>query len=117
MLGAAVAAAELHLAPEHEGLQQQLLGRIDNVIASARSRGVPLASTDRTPIFYVPCGDARRAIGLSQRLRELGIYACTSVFPAVSEREAGIRFTVSLHNTDDDVAQLMQALDALIVRA
>ncbi|MET0340392.1 MAG: aminotransferase class I/II-fold pyridoxal phosphate-dependent enzyme [Polyangiales bacterium] len=114
MLGAAVAAAALHLAPDHEALQQQLFARIDLLIARARAHDVPLASVDRTPIFYVPTGEARRTIVLAQRLRERGFYACPSVFPAVSEREAGVRLTVSLHNTEEDIEDLMRTFNVLL---
>jgi 7-keto-8-aminopelargonate synthetase-like enzyme len=109
MLGAAVASAQLHLDGSFEALQQQLMKRIDQVLALARSSGVELASYDRTPIFFMPCGTAHRAFGLVHKLRAHGIYACASVFPAVAEDQAGIRFTVSLHNQEQDIVQLMAA--------
>ena len=110
MLGAAVASAELHLAPTFAEEQRRLLDRIDLTLSLCRERGVPLSAHDRTPIFFVPCGAAKRAFAAADQLRACGIYACVSVFPAVAENAAGIRFTISLHNEEQDIAQLVLAL-------
>ncbi len=109
MLGAAVASAELHLDPSFASLQHELLQRIDHVLALGAHWGIPFAATERSPIFFMCCGSPERAFALSQRLWERGIYVCVSTFPAVAERDAGIRFTVSLHNSEDDIATLMRA--------
>jgi hypothetical protein len=45
-------------------------------------------------------------------LRRQGIYTCVSVFPAVPQNQAGLRITISLHNTVSDIEQLMAALAA-----
>lgn len=110
MLGAAVASAELHLREEFASMQQRLMLKIDLALDLCESRGVPLASRDRTPIFFVPCGKAERAFAVAERLHAAGIYACVSVFPAVAENAAGVRFTVSLHNEDADIVELVRAL-------
>jgi 7-keto-8-aminopelargonate synthetase-like enzyme len=110
MLGAAVASAELHLSPSFEAAQQQLMQRIDLINALARSAGLALASYDRSPIFFVQCGSREKTFAVAHRLRSFGIYACISVFPAVADHDAGIRFTVSLHNTDEDIGSLVKAL-------
>jgi 7-keto-8-aminopelargonate synthetase-like enzyme len=103
MLGAAAASAELHLTPEFESLQANLRERIDLVVSTARTLELPLASDDRTPIFFVRCGASSAAFGLARTLQSGGVYACASAFPAVPQNQAGIRFTVSLHNTPEDV--------------
>jgi 7-keto-8-aminopelargonate synthetase-like enzyme len=117
MLGAAVAAAELHLDGAFASLQQRLMEKIDLTLALCRERGVVLSSYDRTPIFFVHCGAARRAFQVAERLRSSGIYACVSVFPAVAENAAGIRFTISVHNEAEDIARFVDALAAEVQMA
>lgn len=110
MLGAAVASAQLHLAPEHARLQQQLIERVQLINALASELGVELASRDETPIFFVHCGQMEDCFALVRRLRGRGFYVCPAFFPAVSRDQSGVRFTVSLHNTAEDIEQLMTAI-------
>jgi 7-keto-8-aminopelargonate synthetase-like enzyme len=110
LLGAALASAQLHLTPEFPGLQQALLDRIDYAISIAPDHGVRFATQDRTPIFFVRCGPSSAAFTVAKALREQGLYTCISVFPAVPQNQAGIRFTLSLHNTRSDIDRLIEVL-------
>jgi 7-keto-8-aminopelargonate synthetase-like enzyme len=110
LLGAAVASAKFHLQPEFSDLQRALLDRIRLVLSLADELRVPVASKDPTPIFFVRGGAPAVTFGLAQALRAKGLYVCTSVFPAVPQNQSGIRFTVSLHNTESDIRYLMETL-------
>jgi 7-keto-8-aminopelargonate synthetase-like enzyme len=110
MLAAALASAELHLRPEFAQLQRRLLDRIRLVHDLGRVLGVPFASSAQSPIFFVRCGAPERTFALVRALREKGIYVCASVFPAVPQNQSGVRFTVSLHNTEADIEHLVTAL-------
>jgi len=112
LLGAAVASARLHLTQELGGLQRALVERIDHALALASERGMRFASSDRTPIFFVRCGASANAFSVAGALRRQGIYTCVSVFPAVPQNQAGVRFTLSLHNTPEDIERLIDALAA-----
>lgn len=107
MLGAAVASARLHLAPDFLARQERLMARIRWVIAEAATRRVPLADTDETPIFFLPCGTERRTRELLETLRNRGIYAGAVVPPFVDGPRAGVRFMVSVHNEREDVERLI----------
>ncbi len=109
-LGAAVASAKLHLAPEFSQLQEGLRERIGLVLSLAQTLGVPLASEAATPIFFVRGGASKVTFAIAQALRARGIYASASAFPAVAKNQSGIRFTISLHNTEADIGLLMTAL-------
>jgi 7-keto-8-aminopelargonate synthetase-like enzyme len=110
LLGAALASAELHLGSNFNLLQRSLLERIHLVNSLAREQGVPLASEDVSPIFFVKCGAPEVTFTLVRALESRGLYTSVAVFPAVPQNQSGIRFTVSLHNTMDDVRALMSAL-------
>jgi 7-keto-8-aminopelargonate synthetase-like enzyme len=110
MLGAAVASAKLHLAPDFAKLQQQLLDRIRLVVALAEELRVPLASVDATPIFFIVCHDVEVTYAVARAMRSRGIYVSISVYPAVPRDKCGIRFTITLHNAEDDIRFLMHSL-------
>lgn len=117
VLGAALASANLHVSTALPPLQQALMQRIDRVLALGEALGVPFASYDRTPIFFVKFGEASAALEAVTNLRRRGIYTCVSVFPAVPLNHAGVRFTVSVPNEMEDVEQLMLALADEVQRA
>jgi 7-keto-8-aminopelargonate synthetase-like enzyme len=110
MLGAAVASARLHLMPELAAMQRELAERIALVGTLANQLGVPLASTARTPIFFVPCGPDATAFALTRAMRASGICVCPAMFPIVPINHAGVRFTITRHNTEDDIHRLMRSL-------
>jgi 7-keto-8-aminopelargonate synthetase-like enzyme len=45
-----------------------------------------------------------------QRMRRAAFYVCPSLFPAVPVNQPAIRFTVTLHNTLEDVDAFVPAL-------
>ena len=110
VLGAALASANLHVSSALPPLQDALMERIDKVLALGEKFGVPFASNDRTPIFFVKFGEASAALQAVTNLRRRGIYTCVSVFPAVPLNHAGVRFTVSVPNSLEDIEHLMLAL-------
>jgi 7-keto-8-aminopelargonate synthetase-like enzyme len=114
MLGAAVASARLHNDPSFELLQHELAALIAHAWRAVGRRQIPLAGTDRTPIFMVPCDSPAIVFRTVNRLRDLGFYVCPSVFPAVPMNHPGIRFTITRHNAPADIDAFVDALaDAL----
>jgi 7-keto-8-aminopelargonate synthetase-like enzyme len=111
MLGAAVASAKLHLTQEFDGLQRRLSEQIDTLHALADHHDIQLASKDRTPIAFIPCGSDRAMYALFHALEQRGFFVAPAVFPAVPQDRAGLRLTVSLHNSARDTERLMAALD------
>jgi len=108
MLGAAVASAALHLRPDFSSLQHELATRIDLVLSLAQQLDIRFASDERSPVFFIHCGPLEDMFSLGQGLRARGIYVCPAAFPAVPRGESGIRFTVSLSNTEADIRYLME---------
>jgi len=110
LLGAALASAELHLSTEFSSLQRGLMDRIERAHALASQLGLKFASEDHTPIFFIRIGAENHAIALAKAMQDQGLYVCVSVFPAVARNQAGVRFTISSHNTPADIERLMGAL-------
>ena len=110
LLGAALASAKLHLQPEFAELQRGLARRIDRAHELARDLGVPFSATDRTPIIFVRCGASSVTFALAQAMSHAGFNVCISVFPAVPLNQGGVRLTMSMHNTLEDIDDMMGAL-------
>ena len=118
MLGVAAASARLHLDPSFPKLQAELAALIEHTWQALASTRIPLAGTDRTPIFMVPCDSPAIVFDTVRRLRDQGFYVCPSVFPAVPTNQPGIRFTITRHadpaSIDDFVATLAASLGEVI---
>jgi 7-keto-8-aminopelargonate synthetase-like enzyme len=111
LLAAAIASAKLHLSQELPILQRALFDRMKQAIDLGRKLNVPFEDTTVSPIFFVRCRTTEKTFSMIQSLRaEHGIYACPAFFPIVPRGHAGVRITISLHNTPEDVTTLIDAL-------
>jgi 7-keto-8-aminopelargonate synthetase-like enzyme len=111
LLGAAVASARIHLSEEIAKLQERLRRRIALCRDLLRERELPVLSSGEAPIFFVGTGLTATAQNLCGRLMRDGLYANVAQFPAVSTRGAGVRFTLTLHNRDEDIRRMVDAID------
>lgn len=108
-LGACLASAELHLRPEFETMQHELHQRMHFARELLGGARVAMTTNDATPIFMIQFDSAPTAASTVRTLRERGFYCCVSTFPAVPVNKPSIRFTLSRHNSFEDI-------EALIVR-
>ena len=117
MLGAIVASARLHRAPEVAARQALLLDRIRLFNRLAADAGLPVVSESEAPIRCVGAGVTSVAYRLTERLRSAGYYVNTAIFPAVPAKRCGARVTLTAHHTEDDVAGIVAALAEHLPRA
>lgn len=110
MLGAAVASARLHLSPEFSTLQHELRRLLETSATCIARAGLDLAADTLTPIFQAQCDSPRIVFAVAQQLRARGFYCCVCVFPAVPMNRPGLRFTVTRHNTIEDIETFIPAL-------
>ena len=109
-LGAALAAAELHLRPEFEDMQGELRDRVSFARAGlAQDRAQP-GHERRDPVLVIHYDSPDTAIATVQGLRERGFYTCVSTFPAVPMNRPSLRFTMSRHNSFSDIEALIAQL-------
>jgi 7-keto-8-aminopelargonate synthetase-like enzyme len=109
-LGSAVASAELHLSPEFAWMQAELHERIAYARRLIGQTELVLATDSATPIFMLHYDSVPAARAMVRKLRERGFFVCISTFPAVPLNKPSIRFTVSRHNSFDDIRDLVDAL-------
>jgi len=110
MLGAALASAHIHLSPEINVLQQELQGRIALCNDLIDLYELPIACHSESPIFNIKLGHPDVAGDMAKYLLEEGFYTNHAVYPAVSRRRSGIRFTLTRHLSAEDIRNLIEAI-------
>jgi 7-keto-8-aminopelargonate synthetase-like enzyme len=110
LLGAAIASARVHLSNEIRERQRRLMDRIRLFNNLAEQRGIPLGSTAETPIRFVKTGDTDATYRITANLMENGFYVNTAVYPAVSRGHGGLRVALTVHHTEDDLRDLVDAI-------
>jgi 7-keto-8-aminopelargonate synthetase-like enzyme len=112
-LGAGLASAKLHLSAEFEAMQAELRERVRCARAAIGAAGLELATDDATPVLVLHYDNIPAAQGVVRGLRERGFFTCISAFPAVPMNKPSVRFTVSRHNSYDDIRELVAGLGEL----
>lgn len=110
MLGAALASARIHLSPEIDGLQRELQDRIVLCNRLLKEYDIPVACSSQSPIFYIKLGLPHVAGEMAKYLLDDGFYTNHAVYPAVSRRQSGIRFTLTRHLSSEDIHGLVEAI-------
>ncbi len=110
VLGAAAASAKLHLSAEFSALQDELRERIDHARTIVDRCGLRTATEDRSPIVMVQYDASQVVTKIVSTLRARGFYTCPAVFPAVPMNKPSIRFTISRHNSFEDIEEFIETL-------
>lgn len=109
-LGAAVAAADIHLSSERDERERRLMESIDYVRDRLVEDQLPAMSLERTPLWFVRMGTPENAIELARRMMADGFFTNVSGFPLVPLGMDGIRFTNTLYHTEAHLERFMDAL-------
>ncbi len=112
-LGAAVASAELHLAPDFSDRQAELRRQIKLLGDLLAEADIEVADQAGTPIWYLPVGPAHATIELARRMLDADIYTNVALFPVVPHGYAGLRFTQTLYHSDADLMRFAETLAEL----
>lgn len=110
VIGASVASARIHLSGEIYQLQEALASLIaycNQVMAEAN---LPVISASASPIFFIGLGAPKVAYNMNARLMKDGIYVNLGIYPAVPETCTGLRFTITLHHTREDIDRLVERI-------
>ncbi|MEY4937252.1 MAG: hypothetical protein RIS64_3611 [Bacteroidota bacterium] len=114
VLGASIAAVKIMQSDESSELQRALQERIQYFIRTAQSLGLPLVDDARTPVFFIGVGTANMGYKISERLIKAGFYANLAGYPIVPDKNTGIRFTVTVHHTLEDIQRMLCVFAALL---
>lgn len=109
-LGASIASADIHLSDELAGLQAELVERILLVNDYSEEIGLPLASRQDTPLFFVKVGPVMSTISAGAVMLREGYFLNAAAFPAVPRNEGGLRFTVTRYNSPQQIIEMLDTL-------
>jgi len=109
-LGAAIASADIHLSPEHVERQEALLRKIEMAQSLLVQYDIPAADLSATPVWFVRIGSTDDVVDVMHSVMADGYYVNASAYPAVPLGEAGIRFTQTLHQSDEQLEGLIAAI-------
>ena len=110
VLGASIASAKIHLTDEIYERQRELSERIDYTNKLLKEYNLPLVADSKSPIFFIGLGLTKVGYNMVRRMMDEGFYVNLGIFPAVPETCTGIRFTITLNHTFNDIENLVKAL-------
>ena len=116
-LGAAIASARIHLSEEIYQYQTELQNKIAYFNALLKQTNLPLVHENNSPIFFIGTGSMDMGNYLVQELLLDGIYVNLATFPAVPAKNIGLRITISLNNSMEDIETLVDKLNFHFQRA
>jgi 8-amino-7-oxononanoate synthase len=102
----------LQLVKKDSWRREKLQVLISHFRTGAKELGLTLMDSC-TPIQPVVIGDAGRAVAISQMLNERGFYIAAIRPPTVPEGSSRLRITLSAMHTEEQIDQLLEALDAV----
>ena len=106
----AAALESLRMLREHPEWAAQLGRRADMIRDGLKDLGVDVGPSDATPVVPWIVGDSAEARRLSRGLAEAGVHVAPITYPAVAEREARLRFFVSLAHDEEQIRRTLEAV-------
>jgi len=109
-LGAAIAAARIHLSSEIIQMQEQLQDNILFASLMLAKYKLPVISKPGAAIFFVGVSLPKLGHNLVRRMLDAGFYVNLGVFPTVPMKQTGIRFTVTRLHTYREIESMIATL-------
>jgi 7-keto-8-aminopelargonate synthetase-like enzyme len=109
-LGAAIAAARIHLSSEIIQMQEQLQDNILFASLMLAKYKLPVISKPGAAIFFVGVSLPKLGHNLVRRMLDAGFYVNLGVFPTVPMKQTGIRFTVTRLHTYREIENMIATL-------
>jgi 7-keto-8-aminopelargonate synthetase-like enzyme len=109
-LGAAIAAAEIHLSPKLAEFQTKLKDNIRYTHSLLEKLGLPNLAEADSPIFFVGVGLPKIGYRLIEKMLSDGFMLNIGIFPAVPLKNTGVRFTITALHTIQQIEEMVSAL-------
>lgn len=87
-----------------------MVTQIDRVTTLLAQHSLPAVSWARTPVWLVRVGELNDMLEVARHMLDDGYFINVSGFPVVPVGMAGIRFTQTLLNTDEQIVGMIESL-------
>lgn len=105
-LGAGIACTKIHLSDEIYTLQNDLAEKLRYCHELLVQHNLPVISDERSPISFVGLGKPSVGYQMVKRLVQDGVYVNLAIFPAVPGNCTGLRISVTVHHTKEDIKRM-----------
>ncbi len=109
-LGAAVAAAKIHLTTEIDDMQEELRERIKFTNLMLKKYQIPVVAENNSAVFFVGVHLPKVGYNMVRRMLDAGYYVNLGIFPAVPMKNTGIRFTITRLHTFSQIEQMIRTM-------
>jgi 7-keto-8-aminopelargonate synthetase-like enzyme len=109
-LGAAIAAADIHLSKEIKDMQNDLHDNIKYANLLIKNAKLPLIKDLNSPVFFIGVGLHKIGYQLIKALLDDGFYTNLGAFPAVPMKNTGVRFTITRLHTFEQIEQMINSM-------
>ncbi len=109
-IGAGIASAKIHLSDEIIQRQAALREKLRYCHELLLEKKLPVVSHPEAPINFIGLGLIKVGVNMVNRIINDGFYVNLAMFPAVPDICTGLRFTITLHHTEEDIDKLVKKL-------
>ncbi|MES2285297.1 MAG: aminotransferase class I/II-fold pyridoxal phosphate-dependent enzyme [Bacteroidota bacterium] len=110
IIGAAIASAKIHLSDDIYPIQKELRENIDYCSQLIAKTDLTVMSHPLTPIGFVAMGQPKVGYNMVKRLLNDGFFVNLALFPAVSVRNTGVRFSINRQVKKNEIKEFVDAL-------
>ncbi|MDP1744375.1 MAG: aminotransferase class I/II-fold pyridoxal phosphate-dependent enzyme, partial [Bacteroidota bacterium] len=110
IIGAAIASAKIHLSDDIYRIQKELRENIDYCSQLIAKTDLTVMSDPLTPIGFVAMGQPKVGYNMVKRLLNDGFFVNLALFPAVSVRNTGVRFSINRQVKKNEIKEFVDAL-------
>ena len=113
-LGAGIASAKIHLSDEINQLQAELWANIHYTKKLIQELELPCVSISDSPVFFIGVSLPKIGNQMIQKLIKRGHYLNWGVFPAVSMKNTGLRFTINRLHSKAQIKKMLLDMKTLL---
>lgn len=110
VIGAAIASAKIHLSDDIYKMQAELRENINYCNQLISGTDLTVMSEPLAPIFFIGMGQPKVGFNMVKRLQNDGFFVNLAIFPAVSVRSTGVRFTISRQVKKNEIKDFVDCL-------
>ncbi len=109
-LGAAIAAAKIHLTEEIYEMQNDLQDNIRFANLMLKKYKLPVVAPSDAAVFFVGVSLPKLGYNMVHRMMNNGYYVNLGIFPAVPMKNTGIRFTITKLHTYTQIENMISSI-------